>query len=126
MLVIPIVAALICLVLGLAWLFSIANVFYRDVEHLLAVVFLPWFFLTPGPLRARAVQRRQRAPLADPADALRQPGHAVRRERARGRAAGTSCPGAPLLLYIFVVGPLVALLGLWVMQRYEDRIAIEL
>ena len=41
------VAALICLVLGLAWLFSVANVFYRDVEHLLAVVFLPWFFLTP-------------------------------------------------------------------------------
>ena len=35
-------------------------------------------------------------------------------------------PGAPLLLYIFLVGPLVALLGLWVMQRYEDRIAIEL
>ncbi len=38
MLVIPIVAGLICLVLGLAWLFSVANVFFRDVEHLLAVV----------------------------------------------------------------------------------------
>ena len=35
-------------------------------------------------------------------------------------------PGAPLLVYTFVVGPLVALLGLWVMQRYEDRLAIEL
>src|SRR4029077_20752131 len=46
-LVIPMVAALICLVLGLAWIFSVANVFYRDVEHLLAVIFLPWFFLTP-------------------------------------------------------------------------------
>ena len=33
--------------LGLSWLFAVANVFYRDVEHLLAVVFLPWFFLTP-------------------------------------------------------------------------------
>ena len=28
-------------------MFSVANVFFRDVEHLLAVVFLPWFFLTP-------------------------------------------------------------------------------
>jgi ABC-type polysaccharide/polyol phosphate export permease len=35
-------------------------------------------------------------------------------------------PGAPLLLYVFIVGPLLALVGLWVMQRYEDRIAIEL
>ena len=31
-----------------------------------------------------------------------------------------------LLLYIFLVGPLVALVGLWVVQRYEDRVAIEL
>src|ERR1700750_282283 len=36
-LVVPVVAALICLVLGLAGIFSVANVFFRDVEHLLAV-----------------------------------------------------------------------------------------
>jgi ABC-type polysaccharide/polyol phosphate export permease len=35
-------------------------------------------------------------------------------------------PGAALLAYIFIVGPLMALLGLWVVQRYEDRLAIEL
>ena len=35
-------------------------------------------------------------------------------------------PGPGLLLYIFVVGPALALLGLWVVQRYEDRIAVEL
>jgi ABC-type polysaccharide/polyol phosphate export permease len=35
-------------------------------------------------------------------------------------------PGASLLLYIFLAGPLTALLGLWVVQRYEDRVAIEL
>ena len=32
---------------GLAWLFAAANVFFRDVEHFLNVLFLPWFFLTP-------------------------------------------------------------------------------
>jgi hypothetical protein len=35
-------------------------------------------------------------------------------------------PGITLLVYVFVVGPVVALIGLWVMQRYEDRLAIEL
>jgi hypothetical protein len=35
-------------------------------------------------------------------------------------------PGAPLLAYTLVVGPLFALLGLRVIQRYEDRLAIEL
>ena len=38
----------------------------------------------------------------------------------------TSCRGRRCCVYIFLVGPLVALLGLWVMQRFEDRIAIEL
>jgi hypothetical protein len=31
-----------------------------------------------------------------------------------------------LLAYIFLVGPAFALVGLWVMQRYDDRFAIEL
>jgi ABC-type polysaccharide/polyol phosphate export permease len=35
-------------------------------------------------------------------------------------------PGATLLAYIFLVGPVLALVGLSVMQRYEDRLAIEL
>ena len=35
------------LMLGLAWAFATLNVFYRDIEHLLAVLFLPWFPLTP-------------------------------------------------------------------------------
>lgn len=46
-LVIPFLAALLCLALGFAWALSVATVFFRDVEHLLAVIFLPWFFLTP-------------------------------------------------------------------------------
>ena len=65
MLVIPIFAALICLALGFAWLFSVANVFFRDVEHLLAVLFLPWFFLTPVLYGLDQLPRRQLAPLAD-------------------------------------------------------------
>ena len=124
-LVIPIVACLICLVLGLAWLFSIANVFYRDVEHLLAVVFLPWFFLTPvlyGLEQFSAASGHRWLIL------LMRYGNPVTPyvESVRAVVLQHVVPGMPLLLYVFLVGPVVALLGLWVMQRYEDRIAIEL
>jgi ABC-type polysaccharide/polyol phosphate export permease len=124
-LVIPIVAALICLVLGLAWLFSIANVFYRDVEHLLAVAFLPWFFLTPvlyGLEQFSAASGHRWLIL------LMRYGNPVTPyvESVRAVVLQHVVPGAPLLLYVFIVGPLLALVGLWVMQRYEDRIAIEL
>jgi hypothetical protein len=33
--------------------------------------------------------------------------------------------GASLLVYVFVVGPVIALIGLWTVQRYEDRFAVE-
>jgi lipopolysaccharide transport system permease protein len=124
-LVIPIVAGLICLVLGLAWLFSVANVFYRDVEHLLAVAFLPWFFLTPvlyGLDQFSAAHSHRWLIL------LMRYGNPVTPyvESVRAVVLQHVVPGAPLLLYAFLVGPFVALLGLWVMQRYEDRLAIEL
>ena len=111
--------------LGLAWLFSIANVFYRDVEHLLAVVFLPWFFLTPvlyGLEQFSAASGHRWLIL------LMRYGNPVTPyvESVRAVVLQHVVPGAPLLLYVFLVGPVVALLGLWVMQRYEDRIAIEL
>ena len=38
----------------------------------------------------------------------------------QGRVAGAS-----LLVYVFVVGPVIALIGLWTVQRYEDRFAVE-
>jgi homopolymeric O-antigen transport system permease protein len=124
-LVVPIVAGLICLVLGLAWLFSFANVFYRDVEHLLAVVFLPWFFLTPvlyGLDQFSAAHSHRWLIL------LMRYGNPVTPyvESVRAVVLQHVVPGAPLLLYVFLVGPLLALVGLLIMQRYEDRLAIEL
>jgi lipopolysaccharide transport system permease protein len=124
-LVVPIVAGLACLVLGLAWLFSVANVFYRDVEHLLAVAFLPWFFLTPvlyGLEQFSAADSHRWLIL------LMRYGNPVTPyvESVRAVVLQHVVPGTPLLLYAFLVGPITALIGLWVMQRYEDRLAIEL
>jgi homopolymeric O-antigen transport system permease protein len=124
-LALPIIAALICLALGFASLLAVANVFFRDVAHLLGVVFLPWFFLTPvlyglPQLPAAATHPwlihllRYGNPVTPYVEGLR----AVILE--------ATVPGASLLAYMFFVGPALALAGLWVVQRYDDRFAIEL
>ena len=45
--VIPLSLLLVALVSGLSIVFAAVTVLYRDVEHLLLTVLLPWFFLTP-------------------------------------------------------------------------------
>ena len=124
-LAIPIMAALVCLALGLAWLLSVANVFFRDVEHLLGVLFLPWFFLTPVLYGLQQLPAAaQHAWLID----LLRYGNPVTPyvEGLRAVILQATVPGAALLLYIFLVGPALALVGLWVVQHYDDRFAIEL
>ena len=44
---IPLLVPLIALASGLAVVVAYLTVVYRDVEHLLLTIFLPWFFLTP-------------------------------------------------------------------------------
>jgi ABC-2 type transport system permease protein len=124
-LVVPFFAALLCLALGLAWMLSVADVFFRDVQHLLGVLFLPWFFLTP------VLYGLEQLPAASEHRwliHLLRYGNPVTPyvEGIRGVVLQATVPGAALLVYIFLAGPLVALLGLWVMQRFEDRVAIEL
>ena len=124
-LIVPFLAALLCLALGFAWIFSVANVFYRDIEHLLAVIFLPWFFLTP------VLYGLEQLPAANahrPLIYVLRYGNPVTPyvEGIRAVTLQAVVPGVALLAYIFLAGPLVALIGLWVVQRYEDRLAIEL
>jgi lipopolysaccharide transport system permease protein len=44
---IPLLVPLIALASGLGVVFGYVTVVYRDVEHLMTTIFLPWFFLTP-------------------------------------------------------------------------------
>jgi ABC-2 type transport system permease protein len=124
-LAIPIVLALVCLVLGFGWMLSVANVFFRDVEHLLAVLFLPWFFLTPVFYALTQLPGAAEHPWL--IDLLRY-GNPVTPyvEGLRAVILEATVPPASILAYIFVVGPVLALIGLRVVQRYEDRLAIEL
>jgi len=41
------IAVELVLALGLAYLLAALNVFFRDVEHILGIVLLAWYFLTP-------------------------------------------------------------------------------
>lgn len=45
--VFPLALVLIAFVGGLSLVVACANVLYRDIEHLVATILLPWFFLTP-------------------------------------------------------------------------------
>jgi ABC-2 type transport system permease protein len=125
LLAIPIALGLVCLATGLAWLFATANVFYRDVEHFLNVMFLPWFFLTP------VFYRLENLPGAAEHETLIN----VMRyanpvtpyvEGFRATLLDGAVPGVGALVYMAVVGPAILVIGLWATQRYEDRFAVVL
>jgi lipopolysaccharide transport system permease protein len=126
LLAIPIAVGIVAFVCGVALFVSCANVVFRDVEHLVQAVLLPWFFLTPILYRLEdlpgGVQRydwvvtilRWVNPLTPPLYALRAP-----------LFYGT-LPDVWDVVYL-VAEVLVALvLGAWVFRRVDDRIAVEL
>jgi lipopolysaccharide transport system permease protein len=120
----PMFLAFLCLALGIGWLVSTATVFFRDVEHLVGVLFLPWFFLTPILYSLDKLPRAADHPvvihLMRYANPITPYIEGIRGVLVQGHVAGAS-----LLVYIFVAGPLVAAIGLWVIQRFEDRFAVE-
>ncbi len=124
LLAVPMFLAFLCLALGLGWLVSTATVFFRDVEHLVGVLFLPWFFLTPILYSLDTLPRAESHPLL--VHLLRY-GNPVTPyiEGIRGVLVQGHVPGLSLLVYVFVVGPLVAAIGLGVIQRFEGRFAVE-
>jgi lipopolysaccharide transport system permease protein len=124
LLAVPMFLAFLCLALGVGWLVSTATVFFRDVEHLVGVLFLPWFFLTPILYSLDTLPRAESHPLL--VHLLRY-GNPVTPyiEGIRGVLVQGNVPGLPLLVYIFVVGPLIAAIGLGIIQRYEGRFAVE-
>jgi homopolymeric O-antigen transport system permease protein len=122
---VPMLFGLLLLTMGLAFAFATLNVFYRDIEHLLTVMFLPWFFLTPVLYSLESIPAA--ASVQSLVTILRY-GNPVTPyiEGIRGALWGGYIVSAPELIYMAVVGPAAAVLGLWVLNRHEDRLAIEL
>ena len=123
--VVPVFALFILLACGLSLLLATANVYFRDVAHLVGVVFLPWYFLTPVLYSFSALPGAAHHP--DLITALRY-GNPVAPyvEVIRGALLDGAFPSLVQGLYVALVGPAVFALGLWVFQRREDTFAMEL
>jgi homopolymeric O-antigen transport system permease protein len=122
----PLALVVIAFVGGIALAVACANVVFRDVEHLITAVLLPWFFLTPILYRLEdlpgGVQRyhwvvtilRWANPLTPPIYALRDP-------MFYGRL-----PNGWDVLYLCAGAVAALTVGAWVFARVDDRIAVEL
>jgi ABC-type polysaccharide/polyol phosphate export permease len=124
-LAVPLAALFVPLAGGLAVAVSAANVLFRDVEHLVSAVLLPWFFLTPVLYSFETLPRveehetlvevlRWANPLTPSIEALRAP-----------LWAG-EWPAAGDVIYLAVAAAVSLAFGAWVFSRADDRIAVEL
>jgi lipopolysaccharide transport system permease protein len=124
-LAIPLVLLLVCLVGGLALVVASLDVIFRDVEHLIAALLLPWFFLTPILYTYATLGAAQSHPrlvdamhwlnfMAPPIIAIRAP-----------LFDGTLPPLADTI-YLVVAAAMSLGLGSWVFSRLDDRLAVEL
>ena len=123
-LAIPLGALFACIVAGFALAVASLNALYRDVEHLLQALLLPWFFLTPILYSLGDLPGVDDYPIAEFflhwVNFLTPPIEAMRAVLFYGEA-----PGAADTIYT-VVAALVALaFGALVFSRSDDRIATE-
>ena len=115
---------LMLLSFGMACALAVANVFFRDISHLVNVILLPLFFMTPV---FYSLENFPRQPPSWVIDILRY-GNPVTPyiESIRATALEGVLPGWPLLVYCAVVGPVFAVFGIWLLRRFDERIVVQL
>ena len=125
-LAIPLSLLVVALVGGLSLVVASLNAIYRDVEHLVSALLLPWFFLTPilytiDNLPGAAADYGWLADglryvnfLAPAVDAIRDP------------LFFGELPRAIDVVYLCVSAALALALGAFVFSRVDDRMAVEL
>ena len=123
-LALPLAALVVCLVSGISLAVASLNALYRDVEHLVAALLLPWFFLTPVLYSLENVPGVSEHPrLVDVIHYGNFLTPAV--EAVRDPIFFGELPSAGDAAYL-VVSSLVALaLGALVFSRVDDRVAVE-
>src|SRR5262245_26086758 len=123
-LALPLGALFACIVAGFALVVASLNALYRDVEHLLQALLLPWFFLTPILYSLGELPGLDDYPAADFVlhwvNFLTPPIEAMRAVVFYGQA-----PGAGDTIYTVVAAAVALLVGAWVFSRSDDRIATE-
>ena len=123
-LALPLAVLVVALVAGVALAIASLNALYRDVEHLVAALLLPWFFLTPVLYSLETIPGVSEHPrlvdlihygnfLAPAVEALRDP------------IFFGELPATGDAVYL-AVSALVALgIGALVFTRVDDRVAVE-
>lgn len=123
-LAIPLAALFACIVAGFALVVASLNAVYRDVEHLLAALLLPWFFLTPILYSLEELPGVDEYPAAELVlhwvNFLTPPVEAMRAVLFYG-----DLPGAGDTIYTAVAAIVALALGAYVFNRVDDRIATE-
>ena len=123
-LALPLGALFACIVAGFALVVASLNALYRDVEHLLQALLLPWFFLTPILYSLDELPGLDRYPIAyfvlHWVNFLTPPIEAMRSVLFYGNA-----PGAGDTIYTIVAAVVALAAGAYVFSRSDDRIATE-
>ena len=123
-LVFPLGALFACVVAGVALAVASLNALYRDVEHLVQALLLPWFFLTPILYSLDQLPGIDDHPELEAvlhwANFLTPPIEAMREVLFFG-----DLPSAGDAVYTAVAAGLGLALGALVFSRADDRIAVE-
>ena len=123
-LALPLAALAVCLVAGLSLAVASLNAIYRDVEHLVAALLLPWFFLTPVLYALEGIPGVQEHPrlvgLVHWGNPLTPAIEAIRDPLFFGVV-----PAAGDAIYLAVSAVLALALGALVFTRVDDRVAVE-
>ena len=123
-LAIPLAALVVCLVSGVALAVASLNALYRDVEHLVAALLLPWFFLTPVLYSLENVPGVSEHPrLVDVIHYGNFLTPAV--EAVRDPIFFGELPAVGDTVYLVVSAVVALALGALVFSRVDDRVAVE-
>ena len=121
---IPVAALFACMVAGVALALASLNALYRDVEHLIAALLLPWFFLTPVLYNVNNLPGVDQYPVAGFVlrwvNFLTPPIEAMRAALFYGQV-----PSLAETLYVVVTAVAALGIGGYVFTRSDDRIAVE-
>ena len=122
MLALPLAALFVCLVGGMTLTIACLDALFRDVEHLVGALLLPWFFVTPvfwdwsqfteHPTIVNIL--RYGNPVSPPISAIRDP-----------LWAGT-LPRVTDVVYLVCAAVVALAIGAVTFRHYDDRIAVEL